>query len=98
LKYPVSASPALTTILRVIKYTREEMRLYKWRISAAYDLQPTLHNNGEKPNSIFDRELCALNVHLQGTKFYNLSLSPCIYVASFLEIHGLSHHKWPSDT
>ncbi|CAK9214410.1 unnamed protein product [Sphagnum troendelagicum] len=29
LRYPVSASPALTTILRVIKYTREEMRQYK---------------------------------------------------------------------
>ncbi|KAH8974661.1 hypothetical protein BDL97_01G113300 [Sphagnum fallax] len=28
-RYPVSASPALTTILRVIKYTREEMRQYK---------------------------------------------------------------------
>ncbi|KAH8966999.1 hypothetical protein BDL97_03G054900 [Sphagnum fallax] len=29
LRYPVSASPPLTTILRVIKYTREEMRQYK---------------------------------------------------------------------
>jgi hypothetical protein len=25
--------------------------------SATYDLQLTLHKNGEKPNSIFDREL-----------------------------------------
>jgi hypothetical protein len=29
LRYTVSASPALTTILRVIKYTREEMKQYK---------------------------------------------------------------------